>query len=76
MKCITGYSKHMHYSNDRKKNSLNVSTTIKPLENYLITSFNDIEFKFYLMSANSKYKLKSFLFLSLKPNNLNISENL
>lgn len=48
----------------------------KPLENYLITSFNDIEFKFYLMSANSEYKLKSFLFLSLKPNKLNISENL
>lgn len=48
----------------------------KPLENYLITSFNDIEFKFYLMPANSEYKLKSFLFLSLKPNKLNISENL
>lgn len=48
----------------------------KTLENYLITSFNDIEFKFYLMSANSEYKLKSFLFLSLKPNKLNISENL
>lgn len=63
----------MHYSNDRKKISLYVSTT-KNL--WKTTSFNDIEFKFYLMPANSEYKLKSFLFLSLKPNKLNISENL
>lgn len=68
MKCITGYSKHMHCSNDRKKISLNVLLQK--------TSFNDIEFKFYSMSANSEYKLKSFLFLSLKPNKINISENL
>lgn len=66
----------MHYSNDRKKISLNVSTTKNLWKTTSLPHFNDIEFKFYLMSANSEYKLKSFLFLSLKPNKLNISENL
>lgn len=66
----------MLYSNDREKKFFKFFYYTNPLEDYLITSFNDIEFKFYSMSANSEYKLKSFLFLSLKPNKINISENL
>lgn len=66
----------MLYSNDRENKFFKLFYYTNPLEDYLITSFNDIEFTFYSMSANSEYKLKSFLFLSLKPNKLNISENL